>query len=102
MTRLLHALAIAVAASLVAPEAAAASQKACETGGKMVETFAMFRDQHKPISDVDAYIDNLPGVRGDKEQSDFYKKLARATYAKEGMSPAQARESFIGFCLDGH
>lgn len=96
MKRLLAILA-ASTALLVTP-GYAMTAKACATGGKMVEAFAMLRDQHRPIEDVDAYIDHLPGIDGDKQQSDFYKKLARATYSQPDLTPPQARDSFVEFC----
>lgn len=96
MQRLLAIVAFSTA--LFASPGFAVTSTACATGGKMVEAFAMLRDQHKPIADVDAYIDKLPGIDGDKQQSDFYKKLARATYSQQNLTPPQARDSFVEFC----
>jgi|GEM_PF-5645101 len=81
---------------LLASAASATSPEGCAAGGKLVQSFATFRDEGKPLSDVDRFIATLPGAGA--EQQAFYRKLARTTYAQESLSPDQARDSFIRFC----
>jgi hypothetical protein len=75
---------------------ASGSPHGCAADGKMVQSFALFRDQHKPIADVDTFIERMPDA--DMEQQGFYKKLARATYAQPELTPEQAESSFVRFC----
>lgn len=81
---------------LLMSAASATTREGCAAGGKLVQSFAVFRDEGKPLSDVDAFIATLPGAG--TEQQAFYRKLARTTYAQESLSPEEARDSFVRFC----
>lgn len=96
MKRILVVLARAVAFIPAVALASPPSPEGCAAGGKMVMSFAMLRDQQKPIGEVDDFIDEMPG--GDADQHAFYKKLARATYSQPDLDPQQARDSFVAFC----